>query len=306
MRCKRCGEPLEPMDTHCPVCGRAAAPRKKAPSQKKNESSIKLPQLEKFTHAYNRDTALSRAIQLLTVTAVAVAVVLLVLVYTGMGALQSAVGQLQRTTDAQLQALQNQSQTPAASETEPPVRETEPPIQQSEPPIAATQPLSRQTLEATLSLDKSRGDTYATAWMTLESDNDRAVSWVHTGSGQTGAIWILENAGDRLEVKLRERTGETQTELGLEWTLSGSTFSAMADAVCIWECRAGGGEWESLPNDCVTVSPADGTCDLMLSTDQLTTLRGQHSSLELRCHLSMQHPEGGSLKLLAAGITLSD
>lgn len=306
MRCKRCGEPLEPMDTHCPVCGRAAAPRKKAPSQKKNEGSIKLPQLDKFTHAYSRDTARSRTIQLVTVAAVAAAVVLLVLVYMGMGELQSAVGQLQRTADAQLQAQQNQNQTPAETETQPTVRETEPPIQQTETPAVPGQPLSRQTLEATLSLDRSRGDTYAAAWMTMESADDRAISWVHTGSGQTGAIWVLENAGDRLEVKLRERAGETQTETGLEWTLSGDTFASLENAVCIWECRAGGGEWESLPNDCVTMSQADGTCELVLSADLLTTLRGQHSSLELRCHLSLQHPDGGSLKLLVTGLALAD
>lgn len=303
MKCKRCGEPLDPMDTRCPVCGRTVPPRKNATPQKKNETAIKLPQLDKFTHAYSRDAARSRMMQLLTVAVLAAAVVLLVLVYTGVGTLREAVGQLQLTADAQLQALERQPD-PVPETTPREEDPTDPPVQETQPPAA--RPLSRQTLEATLTLDASRGEPYAGAWMTLESADDRAVSWVHTGSGLTGAVWMLENAGDRLEVELRQRQGESRTELSLEWATAGVTFSALEGAVCIWECRAGGGEWESLPLDCVTMSPAEGMCQVALTMEQRATLQGQYDALELRCHLSLQHPDGGSLKLLAAGITLAD
>lgn len=303
MKCKRCGEPLDPRDTHCPVCGRAVSGRKKAPAPKKNENNmIKLPQLDKFTHTYAQDTLRSSLLQLVTIAAVAAAIVLAAMVYTGIGSLRDSIEQLRLTADAQLQLLQNQ--TEPADETEPEADETEPPTDgPTEPEVL---PLSRQDLTAALSLYRTDNGTYAAAAM----NPSYAEAWVNTvreGSARrTNAAWIIRSTGDRLTVRLHDSYGgeALQAELTLNWTLTGETFSAFGGGVCVWEYRISGGEWESLPNECVTTDLAGGTTRLALTADRLNMLLGQQERLELRCQIAQTNPDGGSLRIIADGITI--
>lgn len=312
MRCKRCGEQLEPMDTRCPVCGKAVAPRRKAPAQRSNETHIRLPQLDKFTHAYGEDVARSRMLQLATIAAVLLALVLLVLVFAGVGELKSAVNDLKVTADAQLQAIQNQPKDPEPTEGEPevdtqpqedPTEETQGQIDEPQPQAL---PLSRQTLAAELTLYRGNDGAYAAAWMELGDYEDRAQAWVSTtreGSRrETSVSWILEESGDRLDLTLSERYGgDDAAQLTLSWNARGETFRSMGNPVCIWEYRVVGDGWESLPAE--YLNPIGGGCELAISADQLTLLMAQYSEMELRCQVSMTHPSGGTMNVLVDGIS---
>lgn len=308
MRCKRCGNPLDPMDTRCPVCGKTLTQqRKRAPVQKPSETVVKLPQLDKFTHAYHQDTAHSRMLQMVTVAAVVIAIALLVAVYVGVGILQTSVNQLQQTADSQLQALRDQTQVstePAAeAQTE---GITEP---QTEAPTEAALPLSSQDMEATLTLHHTSGEIYASANLDLGHFQDRVAAWVSTlregTSSRSKVSWVLENAGDRLDVQLWEDCGSagTPVDVTLSWTLSGDTFANLSGAVCIWEYRVSGSQWESVPTEYLT--PIGGGCQLKMTAEQMTALLAQDSQMELRCHVSLSHADGGTLKLLVDGLVLS-
>lgn len=303
MRCKRCGEPLDPMDTHCPVCGRAVGARKKAPAPKKNDSPVvRLPQLDKFTHAYARDMVRSNLLQLAALAAAVVILVLAVLMYRGIGSLQDSVNQLRLTADAQLQ--QSQNQTEPTWTTEP---ETEPDEMQTEPSTEpAVVPLGQQSLTAALSLYRTDNGTYAAAAM----NPSYATAWVNTvreGSARrTNAAWILQGTDDRLTVNLHDSYGseEAQAVLTLSWSAEGSIFGAFSAGVCAWEWRVPGSEWESLPADCAATDLMVGTSRLSLTADRLTTLLGQYEMMELRCQVSLNHPDGGSLRIITDGITV--
>ena len=246
MRCKRCGELLNPADARCPVCGKTVTPpRKKAPAQKPGETNIKLPQLDRFTHAYNRDTARSRLLQIATIGAVAAAMVLTVLVFAGIGDLKNAVKDLQLTADAQLQALQNQPQVP--DQTDPPVQTdpqedaaedvTEDPTE-NQP--ADHQPLlAVQNVKADLTLYNTADGAYAAASMTPGEFDDRADAWVSAGrSGsqrRTDVAWILAGTGDRVDVTITESYGgEALAAMTLGWDTEGDTFVDYSSPVCIW------------------------------------------------------------------------
>lgn len=310
MRCKRCGEQLEPMDTRCPVCGKQVAPRRKAPAQRSNETHIKLPQLDKFTHAYGEDVARSRMLQLATIAAVLLSLVLVVLVFAGVGDLKKAVSDLKITADAQLQALQNQQQVPTPTEPdpEPETQFQEEPTEEmtEEPDVPQTLPLSRQAVSAELTLYRGNDGTYAAAWMDLGEYDDRAEAWVGTtrdgNSRETAVSWILEQSGDRLDVTLSETYGgDNPAELTLSWNTRGETFRSMGNPICIWEYRVVGDGWESLPTECL--NPIGGGCELSISAERLTLLLAQYSEMELRCQVSMSHPSGGTMRLLVDGIS---
>lgn len=304
MRCKRCGEILEPGDTKCPVCGKTLTPpRKRPPAQKPSETNIKVPQLDKFTHAYSRDAAQSRMLQLVTILAVAAAIVLLVVVYLGIGNLRDSVDQFRQSADAQFESLHNQ--TPAAPEVPEEPQQTEP---QGETPTQLPQPqsLSQQDVEATLTLHHTAGVTHAAAVMQLGDYEDRVIPWVGSAMDVVGrrteASWILEQSGDRLDVQLRDSygVGDNPVDIALTWTLKGSTFASLSGTMCTWEYRVPGGEWKDVPTDLLT--PVGGGCELKMTADALTGLLGTGSELELRCRVSMTHPDGGALKLVVEGI----
>lgn len=305
MKCKRCGEPLDPLDTYCPVCGRAAEPRKKAPPKKKTDSTppIKLPQLDRFTRTYARDNARTNLLQLGTIAAVAVVIVLAVMVNSGVGALQKSMDQLQQSVDAQVQLHLSQNQpapTDAPEIQTNPIPDEPAPTEGEEPVLS----LSRQDLTAALRLYRTDSGTYASAAM----NPSYATAWVSTAqesiARRVHATWILEGTGDRLALKLHESYGgeEIQADLTLSWVLSGNTFSGFSEAVCAWEYRAPGGEWGSVPNDAVTTDA--GATRLALSSDRLAALLGGNSSIELRCQIVQNHFDGGTLRIITDGITM--
>lgn len=313
MRCKRCGELLEPTDSRCPVCGKTVAPpRRKAPAQRPSEANIKLPQLDKFTHAYSADAARSRMLQLATIAAVLVSVALLVMVFAGVGDLKDAVQDLKRTADAQLQAIQNQSNVSIPTPTEgEPQMQSEPVQEDTDEPDdsqdTASLPLSQWNLMAQLTLYRGSNGAYACADMDLADYNDQAAAWVSTvrdgTSRQTNVAWILEGSGDRMDVSLRDSYGgaDAQVDIDLSWQTQGDTFSSLGSPVCIWEYRVQGGSWESVPTEYLT--PVGGGCEVKITADQLTELLVQNSQMELRCLVSLTHPAGGSVKMLLDGIT---
>lgn len=314
MRCKRCGEILDPKDLRCPVCGKTVnPPRKKAPAQKPGETNIKLPQLDKFTHAYSRDAASSRLLQLATIVAVIAAIVLVVMVFVGVGDLKEAVRDLKLTADAQLQALQNQ--TPAAEvEIQDPQPQTDPEEETTgeEPGDTRTEeeplPLRQQQTEAVLTLYAAADGAYATSAMTPGTLDDRADAWVGTslngGERKTGAVWVLEGSGDRVGVDLTESYGggENLVEMTLSWDMAGDTFGDLGSPVCIWEYRVEGSAWESLPTN--YLNPIGGGCELEMTADAVKLLLAQYSQMELRCHVTLSHPAGGTVQILLNGIIL--
>lgn len=315
MRCKRCGEQLEPMDTRCPVCGKAVAPRRKAPAQRSSETSIKLPQLDKFTHAYSEDAARSRVLQLATMAAVLLTIVLLVLVFAGVGDLKSAVSDLKVTADAQLQAIQNQQQNPAPAPTEgdaePDPQPQTDPTEETTGELADPQslPLSQQALSAALTLYRGDNGSYAAAHMDLGDYDDRAEAWVSTaragGSRETSVSWILEESGDRMDLTLNEiYGGDDAAAISLTWDPSGDTFRSLGNPVCIWEYRVVGDSWESLPTE--YLNPIGGGCEVAISAEQLELLTAQYSEIQLRCMVSMTHPSGGTMHILVDGIRFDD
>lgn len=306
MRCKRCGELLEPTDTQCPVCGKTLTPiRKKTPARKPGEPAMKIPQLDRFVHSYQRDAARSRTLQMVTIAAAVAAVALLVLVYMGMGQLQSSLTGLREVSDALLQA-QEQEQPPVQLPEEPtPTVSTEPSSQPGEESL----PLSQQQIQAALRLTHTDAALYAAALMDLGSFDDRAVAWVTTDAesrdSSADAVLVLEGSGDLLALALSERygSGDVSVFAGLNWSLEGDTFSALADPMCIWEYRVTGGEWEALPIEYVTAIA--GGCEVRLSPEAVETMLGQAIGAELRCTVSMTHPDGGSMKIVADGILFS-
>lgn len=310
MRCKRCGEPLEPMDTHCPVCGRAVAPRKKTVSQRNSETTIKLPQLEKFTNTYNQDAARIRTLQMATIAVVTLALALLVLVYLGVGdmrqdvaSMQDDMVNLQLMADSQLQ--QNQSQ-----ETTAPTESTESVTEETAGDSTAVIPLSKRDLTAALELYRTSNGTYAAADLDLGTDDSDVKIWVNTsreGSSRwTNVTWILTDSEDRLDLKLHDSYGAADAQVcaKVSWGLSGTTFRSFAGADCVWEYRVPDSQWTAVSDECVT---GDGdSYELRLTAEQLDDLLDQYTNVELRCRLSLTHPDGGMLEIIAGGISVND
>lgn len=309
MRCKRCGELLEPMETRCPVCGKTVSPRKKPAPPKKPENIIKLPQLDKFTHAYQQDTARSRILQMVTIAAIVVVLAMLVMVYVCIGDMQAAVADLKHSSDTQFQAILNQPQQEEIEDVQP---QTEPQTDPAEPTQgedAPALPLSRQEMEAGLALTWTADRSYAAASMDLGSFDDQVKAWVGTdvsgGARRTDAVWVLQNSGDWLRLGLEDRFGgdDALYYVDMKWNMKGGTLGAMAGPVCVWECRVPGGQWESVPTECMTA--VGGGCELRLTAQQLETLIGQYNYLELRCQVSVTHPDGGILHMTAEGMTIN-
>lgn len=309
MRCKRCGEILEPMDTRCPVCGKTVTSRKKPAPHKNPENNIKLPQLDKFTRTYQQDTARSRTLQMVTVAAIVVVLAMLVMVYVCIGDMQAAVNDLKLTGDAQLQALQNLPQQNDIPDTQPQTEPQTDPVEPTEGEEIPSLPLSRQDMEANLTIAWADQRPYAAATMDLGSFEDQVKAWVSAtaqgDSRRTDAVWVLENSGDRLRVSLEDRFGGEDAVYfaSLTWNQKGSTFGSMGGAVCVWECRVPGGDWQSIPSDYLTA--VGGGCELRLTADQLTILIAQYKQLELRCQVSLTHPDGGILRIVTDGMTLN-
>lgn len=312
MRCKRCGEILEPTDTRCPVCGKTLTPPRKRPqNQKPSETNIKLPQLDKFTHAYGQDAARSRMLQLVTIAAVVVLLALVVLVYVGVGEIQSAMNQVQQTSDALLQNQQQLQQNQAPVTPEPPTETQEQQTEQSTLPPEPQQPalpLSRRAVAATVTLHYTNGVPYAAAVLDLDGYEDRVTPWVSTAMDVTGrqthAALILDDAADRLDVQLRDSygVGEYQVDMALTWDLKGDTFRNLSNPMCVWECRGAGGQWESVPTS--YLNPVAGGCELKLLAEELTLLMAQYSQMELRCQVTFTHADGGTMNLVVDGIAI--
>lgn len=317
MRCKRCGELLDPADSRCRVCGKTVnPPRKKAPAQKPSETNIKLPQLDKFTHAYGRDAARSRTLQLATIAAVLAAIVLLIVVSVSIGDLKDAMGDLKRTADAQLQAIQNQPPVSQEQSTQPqtdPLEDTTEDL--TEDPTGTTQeetvlPLRQQHVSANLTLYTAADGAYASAAMTPGNFDDRATTWVSSSLAndqrQTHVTWILEGSGDRVKVNLDETYGgpEHLVDMTLSWNSRGDIFGDLGSPVCIWEYRVEGSAWESLPTEYLT--PIGGGCELKMSADAVKLLLAQYGQMELRCLVTLTHPAGGTVRVLVDGILLDN
>lgn len=309
MRCKRCGEMLEPMDTRCPVCGKTVAPRKKAAPPKKPENTIKLPQLDKLTRTYQQDSARSRTLQMVTIAAIVVVLAMLVMVYVCIGDMQTAVADLRQSSDAQFQAILNQPQQDETPDAQPEAEPQTDPAEPTEGETAPALPLSRQDMEAVLKLTWTADRPYAAAAMDLGSFEDQAQVWVSTdvqdGIRRTDAVWMLENSGDWLRICLEDRFGgsDTQYFAAMTWNMKGGTLGSMAGPVCVWEYRVPGGQWESFSGEYLTA--VGGGCELRLTAEQLADLIGQYNQLELRCQVSVTHPDGGILRLAAEGMTIN-
>ena len=301
MRCNRCGNPLDPRDTRCVVCGKVLVPptKKRPPAQKSGETqNMKIPQLEKFTHVYSRDAARSHSFHTLTLLAAAVALVLLILVYMGMGDLKDAVADMRQSTDSQLAVLQ---QTPATVPTEAPTEEV------TEPPVVAdpAKPLNQQRLKAKVSLHRHAHGTYAAASLDLGTFEDEAMCWVVTNAHETHVQWTLANAGDRLELQIVDAytAAESKLDLKLNWSFSGDTFAMLTDNACGWECRVSGDAWGAIPEAYVTVE--GGSTALTLTAESLDLLLAQYDEMELRCQFTLKHPDGGSVTVTADGMTVT-
>ena len=303
MRCKRCGEILNPGDTRCPVCGKTQSqPRKRPSAPKTTENNIKLPQLDRFTRTYQKDTSRSRLMQTVTIVAVAAAIVLLALVYTGLGDLKDAMGQLQEDSQQLLQGQQTpQTPDPIPEET----------IGTDTQPTGDDQvlTLAQQTVETALTLSRSGSDTYVNAAMALGDFDDQTRVWVSTGEAnperQFKAAWILEKSGDRLDAELIDRHSgaEGSYYISLTWKLAGTTFGGYTNPMCLWEYRVDGGDWSSVSAEVITAVP--GGCEIRLSAEDLTALLGEGTNMEIRCSLSVTHPDGGGMKLAVTGIALN-
>ena len=304
MRCNRCGNPLDPRDTRCAVCGKTLtppAPKKRPSAQKTGEhQNIKLPQLDKFTHAYNRDTARSNSFHTITLAAAAAALILLVLVYLGIGELKTAVADLHQFTDSKLTTLQEQ----AVAEPEPTEAATEAPVETPDDAVPA-KPLSRQALTADVTLHRHAHGTYAAASMDLGTFEDKAMCWVVTNAHETHVQWTLSGSGDRLELLMADAfsAADSKLELKLTWSFSGDTFALLMDGACSWECRMSGGEWGAIPEEYVAVET--GTSTLTLTAEAMDLLMAQYDEMELRCQVKMNHPDGGSVTMTADGLTVA-
>lgn len=303
MRCKRCGEILDPGQTRCPVCGKTLPqPRKRPSTTKTAENTVKLPQLDRFTRTYQKDTSRSRMLQTATIIAVAAAVVLLVLVYTGLGDLNDAVQALQQDSQQIIQGQQAQP-TPDPVPEETVGTDTQP------TGTAQALPLSQQHVETALTLSRSGSGTYVAAGMTPGDFDDRAKVWISSGEADPErrfqVSWILDKSDDRLDAELLDRHSgaEGSYYISLNWKYAGTTFGGYTSPMCIWEYRVDGGEWGSMPVEAITAVP-DG-CEVRLSAEDLTGLLGEGTGMEVRCNLTMSHPDGGGLKLAVTGIALN-
>lgn len=303
MRCKRCGEILNPGDTRCPVCGKTQSqPRKRPGTPKTTENNIKLPQLERFTRTYQKDASRSRTLQTVTIVAIAAAIVLLALVYRGIGNVTDALGQLQEDSRQLLQGQQiPQEPDPVPEET------TGTDTQPTGGDQGTT--LAQQNVAAAMTLSRGGAGTHITASLTPGDFDDRATVWISTGEvnpeRRFQASWILEKSADRLDAELIDRHSgaEGSYYVSLTWNLTGETFGGYANPMCIWEYRIDGGQWSSVSAESITVAP--GSCEVRLSAEDLAGLLGEGTGMEIRCNLSMTHPDGGSLKLAVTGIALN-
>lgn len=304
MRCKRCGEILNPGDTRCPVCGKTQSQPRKRPSAttKTPENTVKLPQLDRFTRTYQKDTSRSRLLQTVTIVAVAAAIVLMVLVYTGLGDLQDAMVQLQEDSQQLLQGQQApQNPDPVPEET----------VGTDTQPTGDAQALTlaQQNVEAAMTISRAAGGSYLYADMVPGDFDDHAKVWISTGEAnperQFKAAWILEKSGDRLDAELIDRHSgaEGSYYVSLTWKLSGTTFGSYANPMCIWEYRVDGGDWSSMSAETITAVP--GGCEIRLSAEDLAALLGEGTGMDVRCTLSVSHADGGSLKLAVTGISLN-
>ena len=305
MRCNRCGNPLDPRDTRCAVCGKVLVPPtpKRPPAKKSGESqnqNIKLPQLERFTHTYNRDAARSHSFHTLTLMSAAVVLVLLVLVYVRVGSLRDDLAELRQSTDSQFAALQ---QLPAETPTEAPteVEETTVPAETTAP----AKPLSKQKLKASVTFHRHGDGTYAAASMDLGTLEDEAMCWVVTSGHKSHVQWTLNGSGDRLELVATDAytAAESKLDMNMTWSFSGDTFAQLMDNGCSWECRVSDGEWGAIPTEYVTVE--GGNCTLTLTAEQLDLLLAQYDEMELRCQVVLEHPDGGSITVTADGLTVT-
>lgn len=303
MRCKRCGEILNPGETRCPVCGKTLSqPRKRPAATKSAENTVKLPQLDRFTRTYQKDTSRSRLMQTVTIVAVAAAIVLLALVYTGLGDVKETVALLQQDSQQLLQGQQ-------ANQIPDPVPEETAGIQTEPTGGVQAQTLSGQNVEAALTLSRGSSGTYVAADMALGGFDDRAKVWLSAGEvnpeRRFRASWILEKSGDRLDAELVDRHSgaEGSYYISLAWNIAGTAFGGYTNPMCIWEYRIDGGEWSSVSAEAITAVP--GGCEVRLSAEDLTGLLGEGAELEIRCNLSMTHPDGGSLKLAVTGVSLN-
>ena len=305
MRCNRCGNPLDPRDTRCAVCGKVLVPpptkKQRPPAQKSGETQhIKLPQLERFTHVYSRDAARSHSFHTATLVVAAIALVLLILVNMKVGDLKDAVSELRQSTDSQLAALQ---QIPVTTPTEDSTEEEE--TEAPSDPAAPAKPLSQQRLKANVSLHRHAHGTYAAASLDLGTFEDKAMCWVVTNAHETHVQWTLSGSGDRLELLMADAfsAADSKLELKLTWSFSGDTFALLMDGACSWECRMSGGEWGAIPEEYVAVET--GTSTLTLTAEAMDLLMAQYDEMELRCQVKMNHPDGGSVTMTADGLTVA-
>ena len=310
MRCNRCGNPLDPRDTRCSVCGRTVTPpRRQRPASQKpvthkpSESHIKLPQLDKFTYAYAQDADRNHRMHLLTFLGVLACIVLLVLASRSNKALKTAVEDLKTTTTTQLQALQ-QAPTPTAPPVEDPVPSDTTP---TEPPAQTIQPLERQRLKASLSLHRTADRNFVSPAMDLGTLEDTPTTYVSTqwsdSKSRTDISWTLDQ--EQLDLLLQETFSaeESVISVSLKWALDGQIFSGYGDVLCSWECRtSAGSEWGSVPTDCIQTNDTGST--LTLDMQNMDLLLAQYSEMELRCLVSLAHPAGGTLSITADGITV--
>ena len=309
MRCNRCGNPLDPRDTRCSVCGRTLTPPRrqrsssqKTASQKPSESHIKLPQLDKFTYAYAQDADRSHRMHILTFLCVVVCVVLLVMVFRGTKALKTAVEDLKTTTTTQLQAIQ-QAPAPTAPQVEDSTQtETEPTA-----PAQTIQPLNRQRLKASLTLHRTKDRNYAVPAMDLGTFEGVPTTHVSTqwssNQSRTDISWTV--SGEQLDLLLEEKFSaeENTVSVTLQWAFGGETFGAYGDLLCTWECRtSAGSEWGAVPTDCIQTTGTGSA--LTLDMQNMDLLLAQYSEMELRCLVSLAHPAGGTMSVTVDGITL--
>ena len=308
MRCNRCGNPMDPRDTRCSVCGKPLPPPKKqrqAPqkpaNQKPSEShTMKLPQLDQFTYAYAKDADRGHRMHVLALLGIIVCGALLVLLYRGNKKLHTAIQDLQTSTTTQIQALQ---QTPVPSD--PPVQTiTEP--DSTEPPVQNIQPLSRQRLKASMTLRREKDRNYAIPAMTLGTFDASPTTYVSTqwttNRSRTDLSWAIPATADQLDLLLEE-SFDTNLTVNVQWAFSGDTFAGYGDVLCIWECRTGkSGDWGSISADCF--QSTDNRCTLTIAPENMELLLAQYDALELRCLVSLTHPDGGTMSITVDGITV--
>lgn len=307
MRCNRCGNPLDPRDTRCAVCGKVLVPlppkKRPAPQRSGEQQNIKLPQLEKFTHTYNRDSARSHSFHTLTLLAAVAAVVLLVMVYSRVGALRTDMADLQQLTDSRLSALQQQD-TPVA----PPVEEsTEAPTEMpTEAPVdTPAKPLGQQKMTADVTLFRHSDGIYTAASLEQGTADEEATCWVVTTKHKAHIQWTFGESGNRLELVISDGFDEATSELMLKvnWNSSGEILRSLSVKSCVWECRSAGSEWGAIPAEYLTVE--EGSSKMNLTTDAVGLLLAQYDEMEVRCQVVLEHPDGGSVTMTADGMTVT-